>query len=94
MIKINLLPKESRKRVGLGQQIFTLIFVLVAAFVAIGFYWSYLNGVIEQKTLEIAKTQQRLQELQKIQLAMEERTFQTAIDHAEESRYHIFGLTP
>lgn len=66
MIKINLLPKEARKRVGLGQQIFTMIFVLVAAFVAIGFYWSYLNGVIEQKTQEIAKTQQRLQELQKI----------------------------
>lgn len=66
MIKINLLPKESRKRVGLGQQIFTLLFVLVAVFVAIGFYWSYLNGVIEQKTQEIAKTQQRLQELQRI----------------------------
>ncbi|MBD3326792.1 hypothetical protein GF339_19565 [candidate division KSB3 bacterium] len=29
-------------------------------------YWSYLNGVIEQKQQEIADTKKRLQELQKI----------------------------
>ncbi|PIE36178.1 hypothetical protein CSA56_01085 [candidate division KSB3 bacterium] len=66
MIKINLLPKESRKRVGLGQQIFLLLLILVVTFAGIGFYWSYLNGVIEQKESEIARTKQRLQELQKI----------------------------
>ncbi len=66
MIKINLLPREARKRVGLGQQIFFLLFILVVTFAGIGFYWSYLDGVIEQKELEIARTKQRLQELQKI----------------------------
>ena len=66
MIKINLLPKEARKRVGLGQQIAIIVLVLVATFVGIGFYWSYLDGVIEEKNAEIAKTKQRLQELQKI----------------------------
>jgi hypothetical protein len=43
---------------------------------------------------ECARNCELLQELQKIQLAMEERTFQTAIDHAEESRYHICSFTP
>lgn len=43
---------------------------------------------------ECARDCELLQELQKIQLAMQDRTFQTAIDHAEESRYHIFGHTP
>lgn len=66
MIKINLLPKEARKRVGLGEQIFIIALVLILNFVGIGFYWSYLNGVIEQKQADIARTQQRLQELQKV----------------------------
>ncbi len=35
-----------------------------------------------------------LQKLQTIQLAMEDRAFQTAIDHAEESRYHLYSFTP
>ncbi len=48
MIKINLLPKESRKRVGLGEQIFIIALVLILNFVGIGVYWGYLNGVIEQ----------------------------------------------
>jgi len=66
MIKINLLPKEARKRVGFVQQIVLMSLMLVVTFVGIGFYWSYLNGVIEQKKQEIADTQARLQELQKI----------------------------
>ncbi len=66
MIKINLLPKESRKRVGLGEQIFIIALVLILNFVGIGVYWGYLNGVIEQKQADIARTQQRLQELQKV----------------------------
>ena len=65
MIKINLLPKEARKRVGLGEQILIILLILIVTFVGIGFYWSYLNGVIEQKQQDIARTQQRLQELQK-----------------------------
>ena len=66
MIKINLLPKEARKRVGFVQQIVLMSLMLVVTLVGIGFYWSYLNGVIEQKNQEIADTQARLQELQKI----------------------------
>ena len=66
MIKINLLPKEARKRVGLGEQIFIIVLVLILNFVGIGFYWSYLNGVIEQKQADIARTQQRLDELKKV----------------------------
>ncbi|MBD3323518.1 hypothetical protein GF339_02975, partial [candidate division KSB3 bacterium] len=66
MIKINLLPKEARKRVGLGEQIVIILLVLVLNFTGIGLYWSYLNGVIEQKQQEIADTKKRLQELQKI----------------------------
>lgn len=66
MIKINLLPKEARKRVGLGEQIFIILLVLALNFAGIGFYWSYLNGVIEQRQNEITRTQQRLQELQKV----------------------------
>ncbi|MCP4403568.1 MAG: hypothetical protein GY801_40465 [bacterium] len=66
MIKINLLPKGDRKRVGLGQQIAIIVLVLVATFSGIGFYWSYLDGVIEGKNTEIAKTEDRLKELQEI----------------------------
>jgi type IV pilus assembly protein PilN len=66
MIKINLLPKEARKRVGIGEQIAIILLVLVVTFAGIGFYWSYLNGVIEKKRQDIARTNQRLQELQKI----------------------------
>ncbi|PID57238.1 hypothetical protein CSB45_08410 [candidate division KSB3 bacterium] len=66
MIKINLLPKEARKRAGLGQQIAMIILVLLATIVAIGFTWNYLDNVIEKKNAEIAKTRERLQELQKI----------------------------
>ncbi len=61
-----MLPKESRKRVGLGEQIFIIALVLILNFVGIGVYWGYLNGVIEQKQTDIARTQQRLQELQKV----------------------------
>lgn len=66
MIKINLLPKEARKRVGFVQQIVLMSLMLIVTFVGIGFYWSYLNGVIEQKNQEIADTEARLKELQKI----------------------------
>ena len=66
MIKINLLPKEARKRVGIGEQIAVILLVLVATFAGIGFYWSYLNGVIENKNQEKVRINQRLQELQKI----------------------------
>ena len=66
MIKINLLPKDARKRVGLGEQIAVILLALVITFAGIGFYWSYLNGIIEQKQQDIARTKQRLQELQKI----------------------------
>ena len=40
--------------------------MLVATFAGIGFYWSYLNGVIENKNREKVRINQRLQELQKI----------------------------
>lgn len=66
MIKINLLPKEARKRVGIGEQVLVILLALVVTFAGIGFYWSYLNGVIEEKQQTIARTNQRLQELQKI----------------------------
>jgi type IV pilus assembly protein PilN len=66
MIKINLLPKGDRKRVGVGERIFAIVAVLLITFVGIGFTWSYLDGVIEQKQTEIRQTQQRLDELQKV----------------------------
>lgn len=66
MIKINLLPKEARKRVGLGEQIFIIIVVLVATFVGVGLYWDYLNNVIEEKQNHIVQIKARLQELQRI----------------------------
>jgi type IV pilus assembly protein PilN len=66
MIKINLLPREARKRVGIGEQIAVIVLVLVATVVGIGMYWRYLDGVIEQKEADIVKTQERLDELQKV----------------------------
>jgi type IV pilus assembly protein PilN len=66
MIKINLLPKEARKRVGIWDQIFILAAILILTFGGIGFTWRYLNGVIEQKQAAIEKTKQRLAELQKV----------------------------
>ncbi len=66
MIKINLLPKESRKRVGLGQQIFFMVTLLILNFVGIGFYWSYLNTTIEEKKREKSAIQQRLDELKRV----------------------------
>lgn len=66
MIKINLLPKGARKRVGIGEQLAIIVVVLLASFTGIGFYWGYLNNVIEQRQQTIAKTQQRLDELKKV----------------------------
>jgi type IV pilus assembly protein PilN len=66
MIKINLLPKEARKRVGIWDQIFILAAILILTFGGIGVTWRYLNGVIEQKQAAIEKTKQRLAELQKV----------------------------
>ncbi len=66
MIKINLLPKEARKRVGLWQQIFLLSAILIISFVIIGMWWSHLNNVIEQKQQRKAQIEARLKELEKI----------------------------
>ena len=66
MIKINLLPKEARKRVGIWDQIFILAAILILTFGGIGVTWRYLNGIIEQKQAAIEKTNQRLAELQKV----------------------------
>ena len=66
MIKINLLPKDARKRVGIAEQIFIIVIALILTCVVIGFVWNYLNGVIEQKTQQITQTQQRLDELKKV----------------------------
>jgi type IV pilus assembly protein PilN len=66
MIKINLLPKEARKRVGIGEQLLIILLALVVTFAGIGFYWSYLNGVIEQKNQDIKRTEERLAELDEI----------------------------
>lgn len=66
MIKINLLPKDARKRVGLTERIVLSVLALVIAIVVVSVWWSYLNGVIEQKQQEIAQTQNRLTELQKV----------------------------
>jgi type IV pilus assembly protein PilN len=66
MIKINLLPKEARKRVGIWDQIFILAAILILTFGGIAITWRYLNGIIEQKQAAIEKTKQRLAELQKV----------------------------
>jgi len=66
MIKINLLPKEARKRVGVWEQLVLIVLVVVAVLVAMGIGWGYLNSIIAQKQQQIAKTQQRLEELQKV----------------------------
>ncbi len=66
MIKINLLPKDARKRVGLTQQIVIMAIMVLATIFGIAFAWSTLDGMIAQRQEEIARTQQRLQELQKV----------------------------
>jgi type IV pilus assembly protein PilN len=72
MIKINLLPKEARKRVGVWDQIFIIILGLLITIGGITGTWNYLNGVIEQRQQEIAETQQRLDELKKVIAEIEE----------------------
>jgi type IV pilus assembly protein PilN len=66
MIKINLLPKEARKRVGVWEQLVLMAAVVVLTVVAVGIGWGYLNSIIEQKKQQIEKTQQRLDELKKV----------------------------
>mgnify|MGYP003596657563 FL=1 len=66
MIKINLLPKDARKHVGLTQQIVIMAIMILATIFGIAFAWSTLDGMIAQRQEEIARTQQRLQELQKV----------------------------
>lgn len=66
MIKINLLPKEARKRVGIWDQIIIIILVVIATVVGIVVWNSWLNGQIDQLNENIAKTQQRLKELEKV----------------------------
>jgi len=66
MIKINLLPKDARKRVGIGERVFVIVAALLLVCGGIGFTWNYLDGVITQKKEQIAQTQQRLEELQKV----------------------------
>jgi type IV pilus assembly protein PilN len=72
MIKINLLPKEARKRVGVWDQIFIIIVGLLITIGGITGTWNYLNSVIEQRKQEIAETKQRLEELQKVIAEIEE----------------------
>jgi type IV pilus assembly protein PilN len=66
MIKINLLPKEAKKRVGIGERIALIVIVIALTCGAIGFTWNYLNTVIKDTQAEITKTQQRLDELKKV----------------------------
>lgn len=66
MIKINLLPKDARKRVGIGERIVVIVLVLLLTCGGLGFAWSYLNGVIEERKAQIAEAQQKLEELQKV----------------------------
>lgn len=66
MIRINLLPKEARKRVGVTEQIVIIVVVLILTVAGIIFWLKTLNGIIEQKQTQIAQTKQRLAELQKI----------------------------
>ena len=72
MIKINLLPKEARKRVGVWDQIIILILIVSATIVGIVVWHGWLNGRIDQLNENIAKTQQRLDELQKVIAEIEE----------------------
>lgn len=66
MIKINLLPKEARKRVGIWDQIIIIILVVIATVVGIFVWHGWLNSQIDQLNENIAKTQQRLKELEKV----------------------------
>jgi type IV pilus assembly protein PilN len=72
MIKINLLPKEARKRVGVAEQLVLIVGALVVTLVVIGFVWRYLNGVIEDRRNQITETQRRLDELKKVIAEIEE----------------------
>jgi len=72
MIKINLLPKEARKRVGIWDQIIIIALVLIVNFAGIGLYWGHLNDTIKQKQEEIARTKQRLEDLKKVIAEIEE----------------------
>lgn len=66
MIKINLLPKEARKRLGIGEQIFIIAAALIITLVGVGVAWRTLNGIIDEKNRQITQTQQRLDELKKV----------------------------
>lgn len=66
MIKINLLPKEARKRIGVTEQIVIIVLGLVLTFAGIGGAWGYLNDVIAKKQAQIEQTKQRLEELKKV----------------------------
>jgi type IV pilus assembly protein PilN len=72
MIKINLLPKEARKRVGIWDQIIIITLVVIGTVVGIIIWNSSLNGKIDQLNKSIADTQQRLEELKKVIAEIEE----------------------
>lgn len=66
MIKINLLPKDARKRVGLTERIVLVALVLVTTFTFLIMFNSYLNGRIEEKEDEIVSIKKQLDELQRV----------------------------
>ena len=72
MIKINLLPKEARKRVGVWDQIIIIVLVVIGTVVGILVWNGWLEGEIDRLDENIAKTKQRLEELQKVIAEIEE----------------------
>jgi type IV pilus assembly protein PilN len=83
MIKINLLPKEARKRVGVWDQIIIIVLVVIGTVVGILIWNGWLNSEIDRLDENIAKTQQRLEDKLRV-IAMLEKEQQLPIHLLDE----------
>ncbi|MFC1852600.1 PilN domain-containing protein [candidate division CSSED10-310 bacterium] len=66
MIKINLLPTEGPGPSKVYVELIAGLIVLVVAVIAIGAYWNYLNGIIDNRNEEIRVKEEQVRKLQNI----------------------------
>lgn len=96
MIRINLLPTEGPGPTKVYVElVFGLIFIAIAA-IGIGFYWNYLNEIIESRHQEIAHKKEQIRKLQDIikqveKFEREKEILQTKLDLIKQLRQNQQG---
>lgn len=66
MITINLLPSEGPGPTKVYFELFLGLLIIAIAAAGIGFYWNYLNGIVQNRNAEIAAKKEQVRKLKYI----------------------------